>query len=111
MTLCALIVGIYILVFYPSDPAFLHTSAPAPVHRNPTTHRRERRVGTNPKGEEKARFRFFHVEIETPKSREAIVYIFLARVLRAFSSMDESTLSLLRPHMSTARVPGTYDKV
>ena len=38
MTLCALIVGIYILVFYPSDPAFLHTGAPAPVHRNPTTH-------------------------------------------------------------------------
>ena len=44
MTLCALIVGIYILVFYPSDPAFLHTSAPAPAHRNPTTHRRVRRV-------------------------------------------------------------------
>ena len=47
LTLCALIVGIYILVFYPSDPAFLHTSAPAPAHRNPNP-QKSTKSGTNP---------------------------------------------------------------
>ena len=40
MTLCALIVGIYILVFYPSDSlSFLRQrSRSCGAHRNPTTH-------------------------------------------------------------------------
>ena len=67
MTLCALIVGIYILVFYPSGPAFLHTSAPAPVHRDPTTHRRVKRGEPRSKYPEGTWISFKAEEYENPR--------------------------------------------